>query len=285
MVDNKQKAEKLEFICKKQKIQPADSAILGVSLKVSTSLGILSFLSQELIFIPMLWDNFNRNPQFWFIYFFLISIARIVTCIRFGQALSKNNFTQSVKAYRILKSLTCLQVVNFIISLVSYMLQLRCGDFWFQQMFRIEDLLEAGLLVVLNVYTLYIFYSYTKHLGLGNFALINVANTAAVNTSSNYGEILVAPGTARSNLSVLNVGNPLTNTGVTNINDANACQAGSSYPSFEDKIVLNHPGDIAFCQTAQNAIINGIVLPSGLKVPSGKDGKNWRVIGNEITLI
>jgi hypothetical protein len=285
MVDNKQKAEKLEFICKKQKIQPADSAILGVSLKVSTSLGILSFLSQELIFIPMLWDNFNRNPQFWFIYFFLISIARIVACIRFGQALSKNNFTQSVKAYRILKSLTCLQVVNIVVCLISYILQLRCGDFWFQQMFRIEDLLEACVLVVLNVYTFYIFYSYTKHLGLGNLAIINGTYAAAVNTTSNYGEILVAPGTVRSNLSVLNIGNPLTNTGVANINDANACQTGSSYPSFEDKIVLSLPGDIAFCQTAQNAIINGIILPSGLKVPAGKDGKNWRVIGSEIILI
>jgi hypothetical protein len=51
------------------------------------------------------------------------------------------------------------------------------------------------------------------------------------------------------------------------------------------KIVLIHPQDLTFAQNSQNAVVNDAVLPSGMRVPSGVDGKAWRVVGNEIMLI
>jgi hypothetical protein len=219
------------------------------------------------------------------IYVVLLSLVRLVVILKLSKAFEQNNFSQIILVYRKLKKLTCFQIFNMTVFIITCATDIKIGEYWSSMLFNVQEVLITVACTAFNVYTLYIFYSYTKHLGLGNLAIINGTYAAAVNTTSNYGEILVAPGTVRSNLSVLNIGNPLTNTGVANINDANACQTGSSYPSFEDKIVLSLPGDIAFCQTAQNAIINGIILPSGLKVPAGKDGKNWRVIGSEIILI
>jgi hypothetical protein len=54
---------------------------------------------------------------------------------------------------------------------------------------------------------------------------------------------------------------------------------------YSSKIVLAHPDDLVFAQNSQNAVINDAVLPSGIRVPSGVDGKAWRVVGNEIMLI
>jgi hypothetical protein len=51
-----------------------------------------------------------------------------------------------------------------------------------------------------------------------------------------------------------------------------------------EKINLNDPLDIAFAQSAQGAIVSGISLPSGIKVPDARDGKTWKIIENEIIL-
>jgi hypothetical protein len=52
-----------------------------------------------------------------------------------------------------------------------------------------------------------------------------------------------------------------------------------------DRIALQYPNDIAFAQGAQGAVLNGIILPSGIAIPAQRDGKNWTLIGNEIVLI
>jgi hypothetical protein len=51
-----------------------------------------------------------------------------------------------------------------------------------------------------------------------------------------------------------------------------------------EKIVLNNPLDITFAQSAQGAMVSGIALPSGIKVPDAMEGKIWKIKGNEIVL-
>jgi hypothetical protein len=49
-------------------------------------------------------------------------------------------------------------------------------------------------------------------------------------------------------------------------------------------IVLTNSVDLAFVSDKQGLTVDGVVLPSGLVVPSGGHGKNWKVVGNIITL-
>jgi hypothetical protein len=51
-----------------------------------------------------------------------------------------------------------------------------------------------------------------------------------------------------------------------------------------EKIVLNNPLDITFAQSAQGAMVSGIALPSGIKVPDARERKIWKIKGNEIVL-
>jgi hypothetical protein len=65
-----------------------------------------------------------------------------------------------------------------------------------------------------------------------------------------------------------------------------------NYPNFSIKdyrnisnFVLTDPDDIAYAQLNQNAVVNDFTLPSGLKISSAHEGKNWIVRENEIMLI
>jgi hypothetical protein len=49
--------------------------------------------------------------------------------------------------------------------------------------------------------------------------------------------------------------------------------------------VLTSPGDLAFVNDKHGLIVDNATLPSGLVVPSGGQGKNWKVVGNLITLV
>jgi hypothetical protein len=49
-------------------------------------------------------------------------------------------------------------------------------------------------------------------------------------------------------------------------------------------IVLTNPGDLAFIRGKQHENVNNVTLPSGIVVPDGRNGKNWRVAGNSIIL-
>jgi hypothetical protein len=67
---------------------------------------------------------------------------------------------------------------------------------------------------------------------------------------------------------------------VSDINSLNTDQ----FVSLE-KIVLKDPRDIRFAQSAQQAIVNGMILPSGTKIPIPTDERTWRIVGSEILLV
>jgi hypothetical protein len=46
--------------------------------------------------------------------------------------------------------------------------------------------------------------------------------------------------------------------------------------------VLNDAKDVQFAQSAQDAIVNGMVLPSGIRIPVS--GGEWRITGKDILL-
>jgi hypothetical protein len=50
-------------------------------------------------------------------------------------------------------------------------------------------------------------------------------------------------------------------------------------------IVLSNPVDLAFVGDKQGFTVSDATLPSGVVVPSGGHGNNWKVIGNSIILV
>lgn len=52
-----------------------------------------------------------------------------------------------------------------------------------------------------------------------------------------------------------------------------------------ENVHVFHPLDQSFLENAAGALVSGATLPSGYKVPSGKDGKEWIVVSsNKIEL-
>jgi hypothetical protein len=130
--------------------------------------------------------------------------------------------------------------------------------------------ITAVIMTAKNFYSLYIIYSFIHHLADGNIDLIE-GRAFRLNDTSNFSEVLVRPAVRR--IYVANCGQTQTEGTETN-----------EY-SMVDKITLTNAFDLTFAQSAQNAVISGVTLPSGLRVPIAKDGKDWRIVGNEILQI
>jgi hypothetical protein len=295
MADYKEKAEKLKFLCRKKNIQPATEAFQGLmSLKAASRLGIYALAGQEILYQFFFWNCYGNEFHFWYIYIVLISLMRMGVSMKLGKGIRNNDFPVCAKLYNKMTKLTKFQIFNLLVFIMIYLFDMRITRHGMLWDFTVP-FIAAGC-TALNVYILFIFYSFTKHLGLGTLP----TGPVVVHHPSNYGEIFVPPTSAR-NATMLNIGGNsgnLTNTGVTNINSVSnindttpyhqtyqATQINNSYPSFVEKIVLANPVDVSFAQTAQNAVVDEVILPSGIKVPVGRDGKSWRIIGNEIVLI
>jgi hypothetical protein len=50
-------------------------------------------------------------------------------------------------------------------------------------------------------------------------------------------------------------------------------------------IVLKHSNDLVFIREIQDSIVNNVTLPSGIVVPSGGNGLNWKLVGKNIILV
>jgi hypothetical protein len=178
-----------------------------------------------------------------------------------------------------IKAITVIQIFNSLVLLILALFQKDIGigyrasfmDYnYYKYYYHPEDMVLSGITILIficiNVYIYYILFSFTKHFGLGNEALIfnNKPTSVPVNHDSRNLSALL-PANNQSTELVIN-------------------STFTQYPGLE-KIVLNYPNDITFAQSAQNAIVNNLVLPSGFKIPPGRHEKSWKIEGNEIVLV
>jgi hypothetical protein len=114
-------------------------------------------------------------------------------------------------------------------------------------------LLVMFIHLVLWFVTVYVYFSYTKSLGLG---------------------LLPTEVNQNNSLALIQANDP-------------RCQipATSLRVDQNPTIILTNPVDLAFLGDKQGLVVSGATLPSGLVVPSGGYGKNWKVVGNSITLV
>jgi hypothetical protein len=275
MSDQKEKAKNLKFaFC--LKMQEADFFLFNYSLKFGSTFGLVALILQEALFHYCL-SYFIIIIDIVYTYLIIWSVVRLLVAFVTFWAIQKKNFKKLVKCLKGIKVITAIQIFNSLVLLVLALLHMDLGVGFYGQnwgyksskyMYILEELFYPGLamlfLILMNVYTYYILFSFTKHLGLGNEALV-------FNNRPRY---------------VPQVSLDSRNTSAFLPANSQSSFMGefSQYPNLE-KIVLNYPNDITFAQSAQNAIVNNLVLPSGFKIPTGRDGKSWRIEGNEILLV
>jgi hypothetical protein len=132
---------------------------------------------------------------------------------------------------------------------------------------------------VIYVVMIYFYYSYTKNLGMSRNPPVLVNNTTIAYVHTNQ---VVSAYVPPQTVTVAHTVQPA-------YLNVNSYPQGEQvvYPTLNSisSIPLTHPGDVAFAQVNQNAIVSDATLPSGLKVPGCAEGKVWRIIGNEVILI
>jgi hypothetical protein len=195
---------------------------------------------------------------------FLISIGFLVLAIIVNQ-LVRNNPTFMIIYNAIMVALWLTMLVGPIVQNFSFcyvntiVLEiLTYCEFGFMAYFMIFSLISGYILVSLIelsylslwFITVYFYYLYTKTLGMGT-------QLNHLNTEGSYV--------------------PPKSTSPTQTTSTHFIIPQSS------AIVLTHPDDVVFARDAQNSIVNNVTLPSGIVIPSG-DGKNWRVVGNNVIL-
>jgi hypothetical protein len=270
MSDITRKAEKLTFICNnKWNYEPITNGYL-VSIRSMSKIALFSLVIQEVLFYVFgLPSSCIRSFEAQF-YIFLLSIVRIVVFVKAYKAICANDFGACYKHYKNLRRLTILQLVN-----IAAMTILRP----YLIVFDIVILTP----VILNIYSLYVLFSFTKYLGLGNLEIID-SNPPPIavplSMSNNTTELLNQPVTDYRN--IVNNATSLVIGAQNEVSDINDINSHSMI--VLEKIALTSSIDISFAQSAQNAIVNDLVLPSGVRVPTGKHGMCWRIAGTDIIL-
>jgi hypothetical protein len=216
----------------------------GISLRALTIMFSTLMLIIELLFLYL-----SYNIAIFSVYNMSWLIAYHFTLVALWPLMLVGPLTQKFNIC--LYSIQILEVCTFI----EYVLKASGSIYIFIQLPAYDHtyvyLILLSVLVYLFLWTLavYFYFSYTKTLGLG--LLTNEVNQLIVESSS-----YVAPNTEAASLIVIP----------------------------RPTITLTHLADIAFARESQNSVVNSAVLPSGTVVPSGVDGKYWKVVGNCIIL-
>jgi hypothetical protein len=265
MTDNKRTAESMKFLTKYD--YSVTGSIYNLSLRTNTKLGLYTLAFIEFLFhfflsyiLPM-----PEDP----LYLFAIvgSVLRLFIFYYSLTAINCNDFEKCYKGTILLQIATGMHTINCLVlslaiilekSIFGYRVHLDCS--W-------PLIILGACSVIFNLYVSYLMFSFSKHLGMGNLDIIDGINQNALMSGSKVSFI---------STTTLVIGDN------TPSHDINYLKARSAYISI-DKIMLTDPRDVQFAQSVPEAVVNGMTLPSGIKIPYS-DGKYWRIQGNEIIL-
>jgi hypothetical protein len=278
MSDNKIIANSMRFLFL-FKFAPVESVFNKISLVRGLQIGLIYMMSME--FFYLLWFNlyFTIIIAAAFAYTFLLSLFRFAL---FGYLLfcvfTKKNFAWFYWPTIFSHQFMYLQVLNWFLFELFMISNLYAGFIRQQEESVTRSAMSAGaavgwtiislIFMVVNLYATFLLFSYTKKLGLGedqDDSLINRRDTNAprYNPPNDF---------VKENL--------LPNSTIIHVNSNNNVDY-----SNEEKISLTDQRDVTYALANQSAIVTDTVLPSGLRIPASREGKVWRVIGNDILLL
>jgi hypothetical protein len=257
MEDSKEKVNNLKFLFYYNlEDNIANSFLSLTSLKTGSQLGLAFLCLTDIIFHIILIANSLRDVSN--IYAIIATLLRFAVFIYFCGGIEKNDLDQCLKGCFYLNIATLVILYCCLIALIGCIFGMTIFGFW--PYFNLPVIIFLPLGVMLNVYVTYACLSFTKHLAMGNIDLIN-------------GKLNL---TGYEGVNTLIIGHGFTDDDISSLNRVQF--------AVLEKIVLNNPLDLTFAQSAQGAMVSGIALPSGIKVPDAREGKIWKIKGNEIVL-
>jgi hypothetical protein len=269
MEDDKTIAEEMKFFWRFN--SNANSVLWGLPLREGTQIGLNILWIVEVVWLVIL-PLFPGEVDFSLLYVILWTLVRFSVLTYCFVAAGRIDFQMCLNGTYAIQTLTICHILNTCITLIAMVAE---GRLFGTPVPRLHNpyvfvaLVSLAVLVCLNLYVTYIMFSFTKHLGLGNEDILNGVRPIAISSLN-----VQAP-------------NDFTNTSLLiglNPTDINSFNTSGQFVSL-DKIVLNDPRDVQFAQSAQQAIVNGMALPSGISIPIPPDNRTWRIVGSEILLV
>jgi hypothetical protein len=215
-----------------------------IDLKITSKLVIISLIEQVICSLLFMY-NLSENYIYWYIYITIITIRRLYTATAIRDLFEP----KPSEIYKRIIWLTIIQII-IIIVVLTFVSSIQS--------------IEIASLLCLIINTVLSFNCYLLTL---RFELERTTEL-----SSNPWSIYVPSGLDNSQVAG----------GSDRYIDINETQ--SIVMLYPDRISLSNPDDIIYSQNSQNAIVNEVVLPSGIKIPVSREGKDWRVSGTEIVL-
>jgi hypothetical protein len=285
-------------------VSPITSLLCGISLILGTQVICLIGIIAEILCLTLININYEATA-FYTILVFAIIRCLILLIIVYGSC--KRHFMVCYFGNAVNQFLFIInQLMGFILFICicagTIRLKYKGSYYAVNGVGILSAIIFYVLGFVINLYFCYVIFSMTKELGMGNLD-VRVEPTQCNTTTPNtipysYNPPTYAqPKVLQTDPCTYEASPPsnINNNAVLDYQCSMRTEVGSrrrsnaianvSYPAFEDKILLFDPNDIAFAKMSQNTIVNDSTLPSGLKVPPGKEGRVWRIIGTEVILI
>jgi hypothetical protein len=239
MNTEREQAERMRFLFISE---PTTFATYTCGVPLRSLAIILSSVMSAIAIGLAIWSHGSHS----FVWFCVLSVAWL--------SMITGPLTQN---YALCYFLTCSAMVATAVEIICYCVF--CFDLivWGQFVNKIGLVIALTHYIVYGFVTTYVYFSYTKSLGLGLLPReeVNQGNSQCMNFIQQTDSICQVA--------------------------ANTLLRVEQSPS----IVLTNSGDLAFVSDKQSLTVDNVTLPSGLVVPSGGHGKNWKVIGSSIVLI
>jgi hypothetical protein len=255
MDDKNQKAKELKFLFYSDlNEQLADNFLFFIPLKSGVIIGLLLLIIFEIYYHYLAIAYFGvRDVSY--IHAFIFSLARLGVFIYCLKGIDRDDFDHCEEGHLAMNISTLANLVSCLILFIGiFIFGLRPYNGWNGYVRSFIYFLFVAIFLGINLYIPYIYFSFTKHLGLGNINLINGGNNRSISLQSGYQGV---------NTLIIGQGHV----------DSDSDNLSNTQLVVSEKITLSDPLDIAFAQSAQGAIVSGVSLPSGIKVLDARDGK------------
>jgi hypothetical protein len=302
-MSNQLKAENMRFLlmfCPKL----LTNCCCGISLKKGYIIGIFILFFLEVLYYAFGCSHYEYY-ELVFIGLIIWSFVKAAVLFAAAYCVKQAKFEHCYLSYILLTLFTYIHIISSFLSILLYIFEMKL----LMRCMVPKLLLHTGSvrICVVSSYLLfsnflymcinYLGYSYTKRIGLEMTIDasqeyvpprdIIILNTTSLMSSQGSSQEKSQENTLRKSSETFKTGN----SGVSG-NSATSYKLNKSfyqdklrYPAAIERYTLKFESDIEFAKNAQNSIVNESVMPSGLRIPGGRNGKNWRIFGFEVILV
>jgi hypothetical protein len=307
-MSNQVKAENLRYLYI-FKSRLADKLYCGISLRSGYMSGIFVLIFFEILYYALGCSDFTIL-ELLYIGLMIWSLIKVVIYFTTCAGIKKGHFDKLYLGYTLLTLFTLIFIFSSVVGVILYLFDnkalLKCVIP--KLFFHLDDnamigvaVLYLTLQITVQLIVAYLGYSFTKKQGIDVVLLSNTTTSQSQEytpPSGGVSALRVSHSMFNRTDETVAVNHSHSLRGSSNTFKSSNSVSGENdnmnksfyldnfnFPRIYDRYELKSSKDIEFASCAQNSIVNDTVLPSGLKIPNGKDGRNWTICGNEVILV